>query len=264
MITVLVACVAVAVVFAYGAVKSRMLYRTYGTISAKNGAVLITGVSSGIGRSMALYFVSQGWTVLGTVRKERDAKAIAELGIKPIILDVAKEATVVDGVKQIEAVLSRNSLKLAALVNNAGVNPEADMMKAEKKGEDTEAVAWPAGGDAAKFTFDVNVIGVLSMVKHLLPILQRDKGRIVNIGSYFGSFTPLGLRQISYSASKHAVEVGAPLQPARLDGTVLTACVCRVLCICHTVRPSRTVSGVASLRKKSRWLSSSPVTSRRK
>ena len=28
----------------------------------------------------------------------------------------------------------------------------------------------------------------------------------MNIGSYFGSFTPLGLKQLSYSASKHAVE----------------------------------------------------------
>jgi len=44
------------------------------------------------------------------------------------------------------------------------------------------------------------------MVHHALPQLRKDKGRIVNIGSYFGSFTPLKLKQISYAASKHAIE----------------------------------------------------------
>jgi NAD(P)-dependent dehydrogenase (short-subunit alcohol dehydrogenase family) len=159
--------------------------------------IIVTGVSSGIGRAIAEDLLSRGYAVLGSVRRAEDA---AELKMRwpndfvPLVFDVTDTEALPALVKQVEAILGGRDLK--ALVNNAGIflggplmhQPLAEVRKA----------------------FDVNVFGLLAVTQAFLPLLGArlnragPPGRIVNIGSVAGAMTvPL---MTTYSATKHAVE----------------------------------------------------------
>ncbi len=61
---------------------------------------LITGVSGGLGREVALAALARGDLVFGTVRKAKDADAFELLGGHALVLDVTDEAAVKEGVFQ--------------------------------------------------------------------------------------------------------------------------------------------------------------------
>eukprot|EP00931_Biecheleriopsis_adriatica_P073505 TRINITY_DN47774_c0_g1_i1.p1 TRINITY_DN47774_c0_g1~~TRINITY_DN47774_c0_g1_i1.p1 ORF type:complete len:291 (-),score=33.56 TRINITY_DN47774_c0_g1_i1:2-874(-) len=181
-----------------------LLSKQFPVLDPLRSAVLITGASSGIGRDCALTLCKQ-YTVFATVRKKSDADSLVEAAkatqgsLIPVILDVAKPEEIRAAVKVVEAHVQERSLLLAALINNAGVNLESRSL-------DDPAAEWPASSDVIRGTLEVNVVGLLEATRVFLPLLKQAKGRIINIGSYFGSFTPLKLQQLGYSASKHAVE----------------------------------------------------------
>ena len=49
------------------------------TPSNSNRSVLITGCSSGIGRTTAVYLARRGFTVFATLRKEKDRQELLQL-----------------------------------------------------------------------------------------------------------------------------------------------------------------------------------------
>jgi NADP-dependent 3-hydroxy acid dehydrogenase YdfG len=60
-------------------------------------SVVVTGVSSGIGRQIARDLIAQGYRVFGSVRKAADGEDVtAELGAQftPLIFDVTDRAAV--------------------------------------------------------------------------------------------------------------------------------------------------------------------------
>lgn len=147
--------------------------------------VLITGVSSGIGRAAAEKFAAQGCRVFGTVRKIATTNPMA--GVELIEMDIRDDASVDVGV---QAVIERAG-RIDILVNNAGMS----MVGAVEETSVTEAAA----------LFDTNVFGVLRMARAVLPHMRRQRhGRIVNVSSVLG-FLPAPYMGL-YSASKHAVE----------------------------------------------------------
>jgi NAD(P)-dependent dehydrogenase (short-subunit alcohol dehydrogenase family) len=77
--------------------------------------VVITGVSSGIGRAAAIQFAKQGCRVFGTVRNLEKAQAIP--GVALIEMDIRDEESVQHGVQTIIAQAKR----IDVLVNSAGV-----------------------------------------------------------------------------------------------------------------------------------------------
>ncbi|HEX2619041.1 MAG TPA: SDR family NAD(P)-dependent oxidoreductase, partial [Phototrophicaceae bacterium] len=85
-------------------------------------AVVVTGVSTGIGYGITCVLIKQEFQVFGSVRKQADADRLkAEFGdnFTPLIFDVTDEQAVRRG-----ADLVREQLKgqtLFGLVNNAGV-----------------------------------------------------------------------------------------------------------------------------------------------
>ncbi|HEX7610583.1 MAG TPA: SDR family NAD(P)-dependent oxidoreductase, partial [Solirubrobacteraceae bacterium] len=91
---------------------------------------LITGASTGIGRTTALHLASRGWTVLAGVR---DAGAgeplLAAAGaagtLIPLILDVTDAAQVAQAAEHVAALGADGGASppgaLDALVNNAGI-----------------------------------------------------------------------------------------------------------------------------------------------
>jgi len=78
--------------------------------------VLITGVSSGIGRAAATKFAEQGCRVFGTVRNTAKAQAIP--GVTLIEMDIRDDVSV-DRV--IQAIIAQ-AKRIDVLVNNAGVS----------------------------------------------------------------------------------------------------------------------------------------------
>ena len=147
--------------------------------------VVVTGVSSGIGRAAAMKFVEQGCRVFGSVRNTATAQAIA--GVELIELDVRDEASVERAIESVVAQAQR----IDVLVNSAG----GTLLGAAEETSVAEAQA----------LFDTNLFGLLRTIKAVLPQMRAQRsGRIVNVSSVLG-FLPAPYMAL-YSASKHAVE----------------------------------------------------------
>ena len=147
--------------------------------------VLVTGVSSGIGRAAAEQFAQRGCEVFGTVRSLSTATPIR--GVTLIEMDVRDAVSVQDTVAAIVARAGR----IDVLVNNAGMN----MVGAVEETSVSEAQS----------LFDTNVFGILRTTQAVLPYMrERRSGRIVNVSSVLG-FLPAPYMGV-YAATKHAVE----------------------------------------------------------
>jgi NAD(P)-dependent dehydrogenase (short-subunit alcohol dehydrogenase family) len=160
-------------------------------------AVVVTGVSTGIGRATAVLLAAHGFHVFGSVRKAADAeKLAAQLGraFTPLVFDVTDDDAVRDAANKVRGQLG--GTRLAGLVNNAGIavgGPLTDLPIADFRKQ-----------------LEVNVTGPMIVMQAFLPLLGTDKtltgepGRIVNITSVAGK---LGAPFVGpYTASKHALE----------------------------------------------------------
>ncbi len=147
--------------------------------------VVITGVSSGIGRAAAMKFAQQGCRVFGTVRNTAKAQAIPHVAL--VEMDIRDEASVERGIQTILAQAKR----IDVLVNSAGVT--------------LLGAAEETSMEEARTLFDTNLFGVLRVIKAVLPHMRAQRsGRIVNVSSVLG-FLPAPYMAL-YAASKHAVE----------------------------------------------------------
>jgi 3-oxoacyl-[acyl-carrier protein] reductase len=136
-------------------------------MNLKNSIALITGGSSGIGRAVAQSLAASGGRVAITGRdRGRLEKAARELGVHPILADVAIEA---DVERTYREVLQQFG-DLDILVNNAGVGVFKNLVDFERK--DFEAV------------FATNVTGAMLMAREAARhFVKRQRGNIVNIAS---------------------------------------------------------------------------------
>jgi NAD(P)-dependent dehydrogenase (short-subunit alcohol dehydrogenase family) len=154
---------------------------------------LVTGGTSGIGKTTAIEFARAGAKVVLTGRREKEgAQVVAEikkLGGEAAFVraDVAKDA---DVKRMVDFTIEKFG-RLNIAFNNAGVEWKGPLEQA------TEA--------EYRRIFDVNVWGVLNSMRHEIPVmLKNGGGAIVNTSSVAGH---VGLGQVSvYIASKHAVE----------------------------------------------------------
>jgi len=170
----------------------------------------ITGVSSGIGRAIALAALQRGDRVIGTLRQAAQCaafEAFAPGRAHAVILDVSEDARV----SQVVDAAFAAHRRIDVLVNNAGFALLGSV-------EETAP-------DEARRVFDTNFFGLLAVTRACLPHLRRQgSGHIVNISSTVGLCgmpgTPL------YSASKFAVEglsegLRAEVAPLGLKVTVV-------------------------------------------
>lgn len=148
--------------------------------------VLVTGVSSGIGKAIAGLLSRSGFGVFGTTRGNADPKKAPE-EVELVRLDVRDGDSVRSCVR---TVLDRAG-RIDALVNNAGYTLISSL-------EETSI-------EEAKQLFETNFFGVLRMTQAVLPFMRGQRsGRIVNVGSVVG-IVPAPYQGI-YCASKHALE----------------------------------------------------------
>jgi NAD(P)-dependent dehydrogenase (short-subunit alcohol dehydrogenase family) len=154
-------------------------------MTERSPVVLITGVSSGIGRAVADVFAAKGFEVFGTSRNPRTTEPVP--GVELVQLDVADDASVAAAVSTVV----QRAGRIDILVNNAGVGVFG-------AAEETSIAQ-------AQQLFDTNFFGLVRLTREVLPHLRaQGSGRIINIGSVLG-FLPSPYGSF-YAASKHAVE----------------------------------------------------------
>jgi len=165
--------------------------------------ILVTGASSGFGKAIATKFAAGGWNVILTARRKEKldelSKALeSNYGIKTLslIFDVQDKKAVFDNLQN----LPTEWQAINILVNNAGLALGRDSFENANL-EDWETM------------IDTNVKGLLYASKAVLPMLIKEKGHIINIGSTAGK--EVYKDGNVYCASKHAVDAISKAQ--RID-----------------------------------------------
>lgn len=147
--------------------------------------VLITGGSSGIGKSIGEYLSQKGFRVYGTSRLPQKYNASQ---FPLLALDVTQPETIK---LCVENVLDKEGC-LDILINNAGAGitgPIEEIPESE-----------------IKRNFETNFFGPINVIKAVLPAMrQQGSGLIINVTSIAG-FMGLPYRGV-YSASKGALEL---------------------------------------------------------
>ena len=151
---------------------------------------LITGCSTGFGREIAKFVLSQGYKAVVAARNTDDVQDIIagqEGNAIAIKLDVTKKDEIRAAVEKTMQQFGR----IDVLVNNAGIG----YFGAIEESED----------EAVRNMFDINVFGLANMIQETLPVMRAQKsGHIVNIASIGGlvGFPAVGF----YNATKFAVD----------------------------------------------------------
>ena len=150
-----------------------------------NKVVLITGGSSGIGKSIGEFLHKKDFIVYGTSRNpEKVVNSIFPL----LILDVKNTETIKEAIAQVIAISGR----LDIVINNAGVGITGPLEEIP-----TQEI---------KNNFETNFFGPIEVMKAVLPQMRLQKsGLIINITSIAG-YMGLPYRSV-YSASKGALEL---------------------------------------------------------
>ena len=144
--------------------------------------VLITGASSGIGKSIAKLLSEKGFDVVGT---SRDPEKITDKipGVKYLTLDQLSE-------ESINRLVERAG-DIDILINNAGQGQVGPL-------EDVPI-------EKIRSLFEVNLFGPVQLTKAILPSMrQRRKGLIINLSSMSGIFG-VGFTSV-YCGTKFAIE----------------------------------------------------------
>jgi NAD(P)-dependent dehydrogenase (short-subunit alcohol dehydrogenase family) len=151
---------------------------------------LITGSSTGFGRSLAEAVLVKGDRLIATARKpEQLSELVAHYPdtARAVRLDVTKPAEVREAV---DAAV-QNFGRIDVLVNNAGYGAVGAIEE--------------CSDEMIRRQMETNLFGVLDMMRAVLPVMRQQKGgHILNLSSV-GGFVSFGAVGI-YCATKFAVE----------------------------------------------------------
>ena len=145
--------------------------------------VMITGVSSGFGRAMAVKLASQGHKVYGTVRREVEALP----GVTYVQAEVQDEASVAAAVNAVVAAEGR----IDVFINNAGMGIGGP-------------IEFTPLEDASR-QMDINFMGMVRFLHYVVPQMRRQGGGRILCFSSIGGLMGLPFQGF-YSASKFAIE----------------------------------------------------------
>jgi len=152
--------------------------------------ILITGVSTGLGRAFAKRALAAGHRVIGTVRRQADVDAFHALAPDrafPLLLEITDFSAIPAALAGAEA----DAGPIDVLVNNAGYGHEGAL-------EESSIV------DLER-QFAANVFAPVAMIQAVLPGMRaRGRGHIINVTSMGGFITMPGLA--FYCGSKFALE----------------------------------------------------------
>lgn len=158
-----------------------------------NKVILITGASSGIGKSLALQMAAENVQLILAARRVGELELLAPECEKKgaacicLYIDMASPDTIASFVENV----SKRFQKIDVLINNAGISQRS-------QAEETSL-------EVDRKIMEINFFAQVHLTKSLWPLLIRSShANIVLISSVVGSF---GFPQRSaYAASKHALE----------------------------------------------------------
>ncbi|XP_075190575.1 retinol dehydrogenase 7-like [Anomaloglossus baeobatrachus] len=153
--------------------------------------VFITGCDSGFGNLLAKQLDKRGMKVLAACLTDQGAESLKKetsRRLQTIILDVTDSKSVSSAAERVAATVGSSGLW--GLVNNAGY---AFVLAPNE---------WQTKEDLVK-VLNVNLIGLVDVTLHLLPLIRKAQGRIVNVSSALGRLSIVGG---GYPISKYGVE----------------------------------------------------------
>lgn len=160
----------------------------------KERVALVTGGGTGIGRATAVLLAADGAHVVVSGRRPEFIQEVVE----EITVEGGKAVAVMGDVsnpaeaeKMVRQTIDRFG-QLDILVNNAGVYRGGGI------DEITE--------DHVDLLIDVNLRGVIYMIRHALPELKRNKGCIINVSSVWAHQGARDFASSVFSATKGAIE----------------------------------------------------------
>jgi len=171
----------------------------------------VTGASKGLGLTLAKKLLDEGYRVAATSRNSE--ALIEDVGGKcdsflPLEMDLLNEDSVSDAAKKtLDAFGAINTV-----VNNAGYGQLGTLEEMSDR--------------EVRQNFDVNVFGVLNVIRNVMPVLRAQRsGHVFNIssiGGYTANFGGWG----SYCATKFAVaalteSLAAEAKPFGVNATIV-------------------------------------------
>jgi len=151
---------------------------------------LITGCSTGFGRSLALETLAKGYRVAVASRNTADVEDIVS-AYPDTAMAVQLDVTIAEQVDAAVQACIQRFQQIDVLVNNAGIG----YFGAIEESDEAEV----------RRMFDINVFGLARVTQAVLPHMRKRKsGHILNIASIGGlrSFPGVGF----YNATKYAVD----------------------------------------------------------
>jgi 3-hydroxy acid dehydrogenase/malonic semialdehyde reductase len=156
---------------------------------------LITGATSGIGKSTAIEFAKNGYDLIITGRRKERLDELNTMLTQEYSIKVLNLCFDVRDEKQVEAAIHSiptEFKKIDVLVNNAGLAAGLSAI------QDGKLAHWEQ-------MIDTNIKGLLYVTKHISTILiENKKGHIINVGSIAGK--EVYANGNVYCATKHAVD----------------------------------------------------------
>ena len=146
-------------------------------------AVLITGVSGGVGFETAKRFLFEDYVVFGLDIKEPLEK---HNNLRFIKTDITKENEIIGAFKVVE----ESGYKLSAIISTAGIYELNSLVEISEE-------------DFIKI-FNINAFSIFRINKIFLPLLE-EKGKIIMISSELAPLDPLPFTGV-YAISKSLIE----------------------------------------------------------
>lgn len=157
-------------------------------MSLRQQTILITGCSSGIGYTTAVELKTRGHRVICSARNTEDVERLQSEGFECLKLDLADSASIVEAVRQLEAMTDG---KVDALFNNGAYGQPGAV-------EDLTR-------EVLREQFETNFFGTHQLTNAIIPLMRRQGyGRIIYNSSVLG-FVAMKFRG-AYNASKFALE----------------------------------------------------------
>jgi NAD(P)-dependent dehydrogenase (short-subunit alcohol dehydrogenase family) len=174
-------------------------------MGAHNKIAIVTGAGSGIGKSVALTLLKDGYSVaLAGRRKEALEQTVKESGAGARALAVPTDVSDPQSVKALFAKTKQAFGRLDLLFNNAGVNAPGIPL------EDLTVEQW-------RNVVDINLSGMFFCIQETFRMMKDQNprgGRIINNGS-ISAHAPRP-NSAPYTSTKHAVT--GLTKSASLDG----------------------------------------------
>ncbi len=164
-------------------------------MSNEKGAVIVSGASKGIGRSIIEYLLSNDYYVIGV---SRSGSTVQHHNYADYLLDITNEKEVIEFYKK--EIFKKN--KINGLINCSGISRSKLFLFEESS--------------QIKRVIDTNLIGTISMCNGVAKLMGKNKcGVIINISSVLVNMHMAG--GIAYTTSKAALNEATKIMAQELS-----------------------------------------------